>query len=367
MRVAVFCNDYWPTIGGVQTGVRGLAAALRGRGHEVLILTCRPVGCSHTELVDGITVRRFAWSFRPLHSAPLRMLMARRQVRETVRSFQPDIVYVHFVSTDALFGRDAARQAGVPFVLSFRGNDAIRIAERGPLQRWLYGRLTAQSSANLFCSAWFRRRTSAARWYRGTPARTGVLADAVDVSRRSHGTEQRPYVLAPGRLVPKKGFDLLLQAWERVSDEIPARLLIAGDGPERASLERLANRVPEARRAQLLGDVPHERLLGMMERAELCIVPSREEPYGIVAVEAQALGVPLLAAAVDNLPSLVEDGMTGYLAAPTADGLAEGMRRAWNDASRRLVAERARGTAGARRTYSAMAEELERWIVAALT
>ena len=365
MRVAVFCNDYWPTIGGVQTGVRGLTAALKARGHEALIVTHRPEACAPWEIVDGTAVWRVDWSLRPLRTLVPRAVRARAHVRAVLRDWAAEAAYVHFVSVDGVFALDVARRMGIPLVLSFRGNDALVIAERNVVTRRIYAALTGRAAANLYCSPWLKAQVCARPWYRGTPARSGVLADAVDVERRVRAEEPGPFVLAPGRLVPKKGFDLLVQAWARVAGSVGVPLVIAGDGPERPALERLARSLRVEGSVRFVGAVPHERLLGLMEAAVLCVVPSRQEPYGIVLVEAQALGTPLLATAVDNIPELVADGETGYLAAPSAEGLAAGILRAWRDPARAAVAVRARGSVGATRSYARMAEELERWLAAA--
>jgi glycogen(starch) synthase len=364
VRLALFCNDYWPTIGGVQTAVRGLAQALRRRGHEPLILTCQPGNCPAAEQVDGIPVRRFKWSLRPRSTFPVRAWLVRRQVRQAVLDWKADALYVHFVTVSALYAWDCARIAAVPLLLSFRGNDAIGIASRSLATRRVYAALTGAADANLFCSRWLEGVARAAPWFRGRPTRIGVLADAVVVDPRTAPDipEAASYVFAAGRMVRKKGFDLLLRAWVALGSRVEVPLWLAGDGPERAGLERLAGELRLGSRLRFLGPISHPDLLGLLERAALCVVPSREEPYGIVVVEAQALGVPVVATAVDNLPELIEDEKTGYLAEPTAEGLAQAIGDAWADPKRCAVGRAGRDAPGARRGYDTMALELEGWI-----
>src|ERR1041385_4872319 len=122
MRVAIFCNDYWPTIGGVQTAVRGLSAGLRSRANDVLVLTRQPGGTPPEELVDGVPVQRFELNLAPVLSFAWRAHRARAAVRRALLAWQPDAVYVHFVSVHALYAWDCARAARGPFVLSFRGH-----------------------------------------------------------------------------------------------------------------------------------------------------------------------------------------------------------------------------------------------------
>jgi glycosyltransferase involved in cell wall biosynthesis len=367
VRLAVFCNDFWPAIGGVPTATRGLAGALRDRGHDVVVLTRQPGGCETEELVDGIRVRRFDWNLRPYMTFPLRFRRARAAVRGVLDGWSAEAVYSHFVSLHAVYASDTARRARAPLILSFRGNDAMRIASRGPVNRLIYGRLTREAAANLFCSEWLRRESVEARWFRGREQSTGVLADAVAVQQRLPMTEQpaEPFALAAGRMVHKKGFDLLLRAWAVVAQELPLTLWIAGTGPEEGRLRRLAGRLSLHDRVHFLGPVPHDRLLGILERAALCIVPSREEPYGILVVEAQAIGTPVVATRVGNLPALVEHGRTGYLAAPEPRALGLQLVKAWRDDGLPAVAAAARASRAANRGYDDMAAELERWIAGA--
>ena len=363
MRIAIFCNDYWPTIGGVQTAVRGLSAGLQSRGHQVLVLTRQPGAAPAEELVDGTPVRRFHWNLAPALTFPWRAGRARAAVRRAVLGWGVDAVYVHFVSVHALYAWDCARAAKAPLALSFRGNDVMRIAPRSAVTRRAYAALTRAADVNLFCSPWLLRQARGAAWFRGRPDRSGVLADAVDVARRVEleGTGA-PYVLAGGRMVHKKGFDLLLRAWASVGPVVGAPLWLAGDGPEAGALQRLARELGLLDRVRFLGPVPHPQLLGLLERAALCVVPSREEPFGILVLEAQALGTPVLATAVGNVPELIAPGRTGYLAPPTVEGLAETLPRAWRDPQREAVGRAGRMADGARRGYDAMAAELEHWL-----
>jgi phosphatidylinositol alpha-mannosyltransferase/D-inositol-3-phosphate glycosyltransferase len=364
VRIALFCNDYWPTIGGVQTAVRGLARALRERGHEPVVLTCRPRGCAAAEEVDGIPVRRFEWSLNPRGSFLWRAWRARREVRQAVFDWRPEALYVHFVTVSGLYAYDCARGSRLPLLLSFRGNDVMGIAPRSVLTRRLYSALTAAADVNLFCSRWLERAGSALPWFRGRPGRTGVLADAVVVEPRTAPAlpAGAAYVFAAGRMVRKKGFDLLLQAWAGLGTRVGMPLWIAGDGEERPALEQLAKQFGLGERVRFLGAVPHPEMLGLLERATLCVAPSRDEPYGILVVEAQALGVPVVATAVGNLPELIDHGRTGYLAEPTVDGLMQAIGAALEDPRRCEIGRAGHEAPGAQRGYQSMAAELEGWV-----
>ena len=119
---------------------------------------------------------------------------------------------------------------------------------------------------------------------------------------------REPLALALGRLHPNKGFDLLLEA---LAETRNVTLWIAGDGPLRSSLERLASRLGIAGRVRFLGwreDVPH-----LLAAADLLICPSLHEPLGNVVIEAWSAGLPVVATASDGPASLIRDGETGIL------------------------------------------------------
>ncbi|HTV44657.1 MAG TPA: glycosyltransferase [Stellaceae bacterium] len=117
-----------------------------------------------------------------------------------------------------------------------------------------------------------------------------------------------PRALALGRLHPNKGFDLLLAALA----EVPAvRLAIAGDGPLRVPLQRLAGRLGIADRVSFLGwreDVPE-----LLAQADFFVCPSLLEPLGNVVIEAWSAGLPVIAIASDGPARLIEDGVSGLL------------------------------------------------------
>ncbi len=165
--------------------------------------------------------------------------------------------------------------------------------------------------------------------------------------------ERKPLALALGRLHPNKGFDLLLEAFAGTREVI---LWIAGDGPLRLTLERLATRLGIAGRVRFLGwreDVPR-----LFAAADLLICPSLHEPLGNVVIEAWSAGLAVVATASDGPAGLIEDGESGILVPlPGARG---GGPRALADAIERVCADpalRARlGNAG-RRAYEAQFTE----------
>jgi glycosyltransferase involved in cell wall biosynthesis len=129
-----------------------------------------------------------------------------------------------------------------------------------------------------------------------------------------------PTVLAIGRLVPKKGFDVLVEAAARL--EVAADVVIIGDGPCRADLQALVDRLGAGRRIRLLGAVDHAGTLSWLRRASVLAGPFRIDEEGdrdsmpVVVKEAMAAGLPVVASDEVGVPEMVEDGRTGILVPP---------------------------------------------------
>jgi D-inositol-3-phosphate glycosyltransferase len=131
------------------------------------------------------------------------------------------------------------------------------------------------------------------------------------------GLPAGPLLLFVGRLEPLKGVDILLRAAAIADVDEPVRVLVAGGderlGEERARLEALTVDLGMNDRVRFDSAVAHEALPDYYRAADLCVVPSYYESFGLVAVEALASGTPVVATRVGGLQYTVKDGQTGYL------------------------------------------------------
>lgn len=175
------------------------------------------------------------------------------------------------------------------------------------------------------------------------------VPDSAAAAARVASSGRVPLALALGRLHPSKGFDLLLEALAATRE---VRLWIAGDGPLRPRLERLATRLGIIGRVRFLGwreDVPR-----LLAAADLLVCPSLHEPLGNVVIEAWSAGLPVVAAASDGPAALIRDGESGILVPlPGARG---GGPQALANAIERVCADpalRARLGKAGRRAYEA--------------
>ena len=185
---------------------------------------------------------------------------------------------------------------------------------------------------------------------RGRVIPNGVSLKEVTATATLQHTRQRPYVVAAGRLVPQKGFDLLLRAFSFLPAEyVGYALLIAGEGPERDRLRSLIAELDLQDRVCLLGRQSHGQVLSLFRGADVFVLPSRHEPQGIVVLEAMATDTPVLAARVGGVAEVVEHEVNGLLfQGSDANDLARSLVEILRDPAKRtrLVAA-ARTTAAA--------------------
>lgn len=142
--------------------------------------------------------------------------------------------------------------------------------------------------------------------------------------RQRHGLDDRRVILTLGRLVARKGHDLVIRALPRVLEAVPDVVyLIAGDGPDRERLETLARELGVAGRLVFAGRVPDEEVVAYYNAADVLAMPSREEPekgdvegFGIVFLEANACGKPVVGGRSGGVMDAVSDGVTGFLVDP---------------------------------------------------
>ena len=325
-------SDYAPTVGGVQTAVKHIVRNLIRRGHSVIIVSALPPGnVPATEMVDGVMVYRFLWGRRPLWSLPFRVVHTLFGMARTIRAYHPDLVYVHFLTINALYVLLLHYVFRFRLVVSARGNDIQGMPLRSSLQRWMLTNLFRRANAVLFCSSYVQR--DAVPYLRSISSNTyvGVVGDGFDPDEFRLPCvyeNSSPYVLAMGRLVHKKGFDLLIHAFSMIASEFPAfQLLIAGDGEERGALESLISNLQLSARVKLLGFPDRSTSLALFWGCEFFVLSSRLEPFGIVVAEAMAAHKAVLATRSGGVVDLMQPGVNGLLVEPDVDALANGMRR----------------------------------------
>lgn len=288
------------------------------------------------------TVRILPLGMKSQHRGVMGAVLATRTryrlLRNALELVHPDIV-VSFLTRTNILGVFAARSLGIPIIVSERNNPDAQTV--GPvwtlLRRWTYpnaaGLVTMTHGAMRYFTATMQLRN----WVIPNPA--AIPANLVATPRQSNGRT----IGAVGRLVPQKGFDLLIEAFSRVAVTVPDwNLVIWGEGIERGALEAQIAQLGLSDRISLPGVTaqPGE----WIARSDLFVLSSRFEGWGIVVGEAMAAGLPVIAFDCPWGPAeMIEDGQSGVLVKNgDVDALAAAMvTLACDDTLRGLLGKRA--------------------------
>ncbi|MDA0301938.1 MAG: glycosyltransferase, partial [Chloroflexi bacterium] len=349
MRVAMLSLHTSPLapLGGRETGgmnvyVREVASKLAAQGVQVDVFTRRSspdedevraiapaagmTGARLVQVTAGPQARMEKEEMVPFTSAFADGVEAFR-AREGVTY---DVIYSHYwLSAES--GALLAQRWEVPHVAMFHTLAEVKLRARAS-ESELPERIEAERrllhGLDRVVAATEHERRLLMQIYRVPAGRVAVVPLGVDLEqfRPRSQAEARALlgidpaermVLAVGRIEPLKGFDILIRGIGQLSDRRNVVLSIIGgdDRAERelASLRAVAAEVGVTAHVRLLGPRPHEELSAYYNAADVVAVPSFYESFGLVAVEAMASGVPVVASRVGGLSSTVADGRTGYL------------------------------------------------------
>jgi glycogen synthase len=315
MRILLWSDPFWPSIGGVERLVVPLVRALAGDGHQVLVITNQQKSAAAEEIdLNGAEVARLPMLETLDRRNPEEVVQVQRKVGSLIRDFGPDIFHLFTALLSSFFYARNRRSVHCP-VLYTEQTGWYRLAAPNSLQRQVLesvdwyaacSRSTAQA-----LGAFFPRATD----------RMSVIMNGIQISGEytySDPPTDPPVLLCMGRHhISQKGFDLAVAAMPEILRRFPrAKLLIAGDGPDRPVLEKMVSEMGLSQNVEFFGWVHPDRIASLLERVTLMIVPSRFDPFGLVAAETGAAFRPCVASNLDGLAEIIEDRRTGRLVKP---------------------------------------------------
>jgi len=358
MNLALVASSFYPHLGGVEEVVRQLALDHRQNGITPIILTNHfPTSLPAFEEIEGIPVYRLPFRLPDyLNKGALAKSWVRFQigknavqksVEEILKRHKIDLIQIHCVTSSAPYALQAASELKLPVVVSAHGEltmDAQQVFQRSPVfQRALRDSLQ-QADFITACSC--QTLDELQKWWRASLADksevtySGVFWNDFNCDAASRSTpppklqQEKPYIFAIGRLVPQKGFDVLLHAFA-LADLPYYDLVLAGEGEERQSLKALARELKIQRSVRFFGRAEREEVVALFKNCEFFVLPSRLEPMGIVNLEAMSAGKAVIASRVGGVPELVGPN-TGVLVPPgDAPALAQAMQTLADDADLR--------------------------------
>jgi len=332
MSVLLVSRWYGGANNGVGVLTETLTQALRAAGTECVVVELLPDGIfprrrigRSGETIWGVCLRAHAESNTP--RAPiaraLRSFLCRRLVRRLVRAHGVNVAHIHHAST--LYGTiaSALRSTSTPWMVTFHGSDLRVDISEPTCHAVMLDLVTAAGAVSAVSNS---LREAAVRAFPEAAAKTSVVYNSVDVALieeakqvASNGLESEVVVFL-GVLGARKGADVLLAAWADLvlSGRAPApwTLVIAGDGPDRRQLEVFATESGVSDRVRFVGAASRGDIATLLSSASIMVVPSRTEPFGLVAAEGQMLGRPIVASDTGGLPEVIQNGVTGMLVPP---------------------------------------------------
>jgi L-malate glycosyltransferase len=322
MRIGITC---YPTYGGSGVVATELGIELAALDHEIHFISySQPFRLTGRN--NGICYHEVPVSNYPLFEFPPYDLALASRMAEVAEYYALDLLHVHYAiphSVSALLARQmlAARGRRLPFVTTLHGTDITLVGlDRGYLPITRYA---IQESDGVTSISNYLREQTITRFDVTRPIETITNFVNCDVYTPIHDeavrAERRLHYAAPGEALlmhlsnfrPVKRVTDAVKIFAQVAREQPAQLVLIGDGPERSAAEWLAHDLDIQNRVHFLGK--QERVHELLALADLLLMPSEMESFGLVALEAMACKVPTIATRVGGVPELIDDGETGLL------------------------------------------------------
>lgn len=347
MNVGISC---YPTFGGSGVVASELGMELAREGHQVHIVAYAPpvrIPSFHPNLhFHEVEVTDY-----PLFEYPPYSLALASRLVEVARSERLDLIHAHYAiphAVSAYLAQEMLSDHRVPFITTLHGTDITLVGNAPsfwPITHFILEKSDAVTAVSQYLKDETCRFFDVDREIEVIPNFVPrQLAQREGKRKRRHhlASENEAILVHISNFRPIKRIPDVIQIFARVRRTRPARLLLVGDGPERGPAERLADELGVGEDVYFLGmQLEVEEILGI---ADLLLLPSQTESFGLVALEAGACGVPVIATQVGGLPEVVEDGRTGFLL-PLGDveGMAEAALKILSDpALHREMGESAR-------------------------
>jgi N-acetyl-alpha-D-glucosaminyl L-malate synthase BshA len=358
VNIGIVC---YASVGGSGIVATELGKALALRGHQVhFISTETPFRLG--EFQAGLSFHQVLTPSYPLFREPQYLLSLANRIVQVARQYDLDVIHAHYAiphATAAFLSQQvlaSSREGRVPRVIATLHGTDITLVGSDPSYSEIVAFSIEQSNRVTAVSESLRQSTYDVL---GVKRPIQVIPNFLDcgVHRRvlrpelrrrfTRGEPGTKVVVHVSNFRPVKRIDAVLAIFDRIRKQVPARLLLVGDGPELATAYRLGRELGMSQLVDAIG--AQEEVLPLLSIGDVFLLPSAQESFGLAALEAMACEVPVVASRVGGIPEVIDDGVTGFLHAPDAlDDMAasavklltdEPLRRTMGQAACRRVRE----------------------------
>lgn len=250
------------------------------------------------------------------------VILRRNWVRDKVAQIKPDLIHSHYATSFGLLGVLTHKR---PLVISAWGSDIFSFPRTSFLHRKLLKWILTQ--ADVLCSS-SEIMAQEMKLYLGSEKAIEIIPFGVDTNHFSppegehapklKSSQDTPIVFGVAKgLHPVYGLDLLIEAFALVQRNFPQTILkIAGEGPQRGQLEELAEKLGVSQYIEWLGHISNTSVADFYQSVDIVVIPSRQESFGVTAVEGSACARPIIASRIGGLTEVVVEGETGLLVSP---------------------------------------------------
>jgi glycosyltransferase involved in cell wall biosynthesis len=317
-KILFITSLYYPHIGGIETFVCELSEKLQKKGIETNILTKRwPENLSGKEFIGGMN------TYRVLNiKSESDIGKIKSEISKIENEIKADIIHVVGMRRSLpILGLYLAQKWSVPLVVSYGGGEIVttQFNDEETKRIWAESKeiaeiVTKYCDWNVTFSEDLSRSIKKVVSGGSIPEVIHAGINFEHIQKIYKKDYKKPFLFSLRRLVKSKGVDLSIECFNRIKNDYPdLDLIIAGDGEEREFLENLVKKYELSDRIHFIGSISLDEAYGWLKSAYLTLVPSRSEGGGIVNIEAQACGCPVIGSRAEGISEYTKENFTSLL------------------------------------------------------